>query len=244
MNLGIGLDKYDRNARLKPALLAILPLAWTAMSWAPGHELGWGGLWSLFVLSGGTFLLAQMARDGGKALEAKLFQGWGGRPTERSLSYAGCGNPALLRRRHALLRGLVPDAEIPSSPEQESADREGAGQAYAACTSWLINKTRNRAAYPLVFAENCAYGFRRNLIGLKPYGLAVSLVCAAVLGLRLAGQFLSHETVSPWMLGAEALNILLALAWTFVFRRDWVRVPADAYAERLLETLDSVSEQR
>ena len=61
MTAGFGLDKYDRNARLKPALIAALPAAWTVMAWSPGNALGWGGLWGLIVGAGGTFLLAQMA---------------------------------------------------------------------------------------------------------------------------------------------------------------------------------------
>jgi len=149
MNLGIGLDRYDRNARLKPALLTVLPVAWTVLAWAPGHELGWGAFWSLFLTTGGTFLIVQLARDRGKALEKGLYEIWGGRPSERVLSYAGSNNQLLLSRRHERLRQLVSNVTLPINAADEAALPLTANDAYETCTAWLISQTRDQQKFPL-----------------------------------------------------------------------------------------------
>ena len=91
-----------------------------------------------------------------------------------------------------------------------------------------------------MFIENCNFGFRRNLLGLKPVGLSIALLSAIILGSRLYGEFADHRMVSPAMVTAAGLNVLFVVLWLFVFRPQWVKVPADAYAERLLESLDTL----
>ena len=39
---------------------------------------------------------------------------------------------------------------------------------------------------------------------------------------------------------AAVVTLILLLLWLFRFTSDWVRVPADAYAERLAEAIDSL----
>src|SRR5947208_9959356 len=72
---------------------------------------------------------------------------------------------------------LVRDVKLPTS-EEEAADPEGADQRYEACVRFLRNATRDRSTFPLVFAENVNYGFRRNLWGMRSAGIACSAVSA------------------------------------------------------------------
>jgi hypothetical protein len=231
---GFGLDKYDRNARLKPALTAALPAAWTVMAWSPGNALGWGGLWGLIVGAGGTFLLAQMARDRGKRKERALFDRFGGRPSERMLSYAAANNTVQLAQRHEKLSRLMPGVSIPTE-EDEVRDPYAAQQIYGACVAFLISRTRDDR---LLFQENMNYGFRRNLWGLKPIGIVVAGGAAAVLGLRLFMEFSTHSPVAALLVSFEALNLGMIGAWLFWFIPSWVMIPSRAYAERLMEALD------
>jgi len=105
-DLGIGMDQYDRRARLMPALLVILPATLAVVALAPDAVLGWGGGIALIVQAGGSFLLAQFVGDIGKRKEPKLFEFFGGRPTERLLSHQHAPNRVILADRHKRLRKL------------------------------------------------------------------------------------------------------------------------------------------
>lgn len=231
----IGLDEYSRNARLKPALLVILPAAITVAVWSPNIALAWSGMWATIVALGGTFLIAQIGRDWGKAKEGRLFARFGGRPSELLLSHEHAPNKIRLAAQHARLCALQPTIVMPSA-DDERRDPSAANQVYDACTRFLIGRSRDNR---LLLQENINYGFRRNLWGLKPMGLSIALASSAFLGAMLyvngIGGFSSRVIV------AESINLVMTLAWLLIITPGWVMVPARAYAERLLETLDTAA---
>lgn len=235
MGLGRIPDQYTVRARLLPALLVALPAGVAALAWFPDGILGWGAVWGLVTWSGGTLLLAQLGRDAGKRKEPRLFELWGGKPTTRMLRHAGGANPVTLGRRHAKLKSLMRDVRFPT-PEEEAADPHAADEVYEACTTVLRDKTRDRKRFDLIFEENCNYGFRRNLWGMRPLGLVIALLALAV----IAGvPVLDSAARSGGRLGlvavTGAVDLLVLLGWLFVFTPGWVRVAGEAYAERLLE---------
>ena len=86
-----------------------------------------------------------------------------------------------------------------------------------------------------MFDEHCSYGFRRNLWGLKGVGVALGIVGVAVtLGLLVAHGTLGIEVDVPRVVAATVLSAALLLCWSFWITESWVRIPAEAYAERLL----------
>lgn len=232
---------YTRRARLTPALIVVLPLGLAVLSWSPDGLKSWTVLWSLFVWAGGTALMAQVARDRGREKEKELYRSWGGKPTTRLLRYEGCENPILVTRRHTNLQSLLADVRIPSESE-ESADPEHADNIYDTCVRWLLEQTRDQKKFNLLFEENCNYGFRRNLWGMKPLGI---LLCA--LGFLFGSSAIvvhmqTHDAISPISYGGVACTVALFVFWTAWCSPQWVRLSADAYAERLLaaaETLGS-----
>src|SRR5262249_33815869 len=144
---------------------------------------------------GGTILLAFIARDLGKAAEDRLYKKWGGRPTELLMMHSGPVDPALRARWHGALRALFPDIPVPTAAE-EAADRAAVYQRFITFTTLIITRYRTiKDKYPLVFEENCNYGFRRNMYGLRPIGIAVSAVTSIALALALFIAFTSHEHV-------------------------------------------------
>ena len=112
---------------------------------------------------------------------------------------------------------------------------------YEAGGTLLREKTRNHKAFPLVFAENCNYGFRRNLWGMKPVGIVVLLISLVVaMGLLVVETSALRGTqLTAVVLGIDVDVVLLA-GWFLVFTPNWVRVPAEAYAERLLEACETL----
>jgi len=236
-------NSYTRRARLEPALITALPLGLATLAWFPTGIVGWGLFWGLIAWSGGTALLAQVARDRGKKQEPKLFQSWGGKPTTRFLRHRDVPNKFILERRHRKLTTLLPDLNIPSA-NQEHADPQKADEIYEACTAYLLERTRDTKQFPLIFEENCNYGFRRNLWGIRPIGIVLSLLGVTAV-LVVIGLDLKKDTMpTPIVLTAALVNILLAGAWVFYFRPEWVRTTAEAYAERLLASIEILGPQK
>jgi len=231
-------DTYTQRARLYPAFLSVLPLFFTAIACYPKDYFTLSVFLGVLNLGGGTFLFAQIGRSLSKSKEDKLFKSWGGKPTTRQLRHINTTNKILLERRHKKLQQLITDIQIPTL-EEEQMDPQRADEIYEACTKFLINKTRKIDEFPLVFQENCNYGYHRNLWGLKPIGLTLSS-----LGLFITLSyiiFVSKESTSPLTITGGIANLLSLLAWIFIVTPNWVRTVAEAYAERLLDTCENLS---
>lgn len=233
-------DEYTRRARIAPALVTGIPIGATAM--ALGAEVGlvWSAAGAIVGTAGGTALLAQLGRDLGKQREASLFKKWGGRPTELLLSHRGRGSKSLRETRHQKLRKLTAGSTQIPTPEEEAVDPVSAMTAYEESTSFLRGLTRNREKYPLVFEENCNYGFRRNLWGLKPIGTSITLIGLALTLRQLYQAISSNGTYQPVTMASIAVLALFSVFWLAWCRPSWVRTTAEAYADRLMEALDGM----
>ena len=136
--------------------------------------------------------------------------------------------------------------------EEEAQNPAGADQLYEAAVSFLREATRDTSKFPLVFAENVNYGFRRNLWGLKPYGLAFAILAAVAswglflssVGLPTAESWVDNivkdpDGVTVTRLVGSMFNTTAVAVWLFVITPEWVRIAAEAYAQRLLGTIDT-----
>lgn len=234
------LDRYTYQARLLPALIAFTPVGFAIAVWFPGEAATWNWLGTLFISLGLAALLSQLGRDRGKRKESWLFQQWGGIPTTRMLSHRVSKlNSLTLKRYHSKLQTLLPELKIPT-PSEETQNQSSANRVYDSCVHFLREKTRDLKQFPLVFSENINYGFRRNLWALKPYGIPSSLVGIISCGLAIIHR--GHESPSGLLLGivGTAISLSLLFLWLIVFTPNWVRIPADAYAERLSGSLDNL----
>ena len=173
---------YKVRARLQPALITAVPLALGILVWFPKGFEGQAAVASLLSWAGITGLVMTLARDRGKAIEAALWRSWGGPPTTRMLRYRDTTNKPLLALRHQALRTLVPEITLPKSAAAEAANTSAADAAYEACASILRSRTRDGRKCPLVFEENCDYGFRRNLLGVRPWGIVATALGLAAVG--------------------------------------------------------------
>ncbi len=244
----IPFDQYTLRARFQPALLTVLPLGVLLSIWMPGDSLATGGLSGLIGTGGGTALLAQVGRDRGSKKQSALWESWGGPPTTRLLRFRDSSNRVILTRWRAKLEKLL-GRELPTA-EEEAQDPVGADQQYEAAVNFLREATRDAYKFPLVFAENVNYGFRRNLWGLKPYGLVLAALATAAswglfllsAGLPTAESWLDTVVMNPdgitiTRLVGSAFNTAAIAVWLFFITPGWVRIPAEAYAQRLLGSL-------
>jgi hypothetical protein len=234
------LDAYDVRARLYPTLLVVLPAALLTISIFPASLRGWSLLWGLFVWCGGTVLLAQIGRDPGKKKQTKLFNEWGGVPTIRILRYSNTSNKELLIHRHKKLQSLIPDLKIPGEDE-EIANPKKADAIYHTCTKFLRERTRDKDKFRLVFEENCNYGFRRNLWAMKPFGVSLSLIAFLIISYKILKSGIGNMLAAdPQVILCAIFCLLLFIFWLFCFTEKWVEIAADAYADRLLSSVDII----
>jgi len=133
------------------------------------------------------------------------------------------------------LQKVLADIHLPSEAE-ESADPQHADHAYDTCVRWLLEQTRDQKKFSLLFEENCNYGFRRNLWGLKPVGVAVTvLALIAIAALPVLEPAMRTTAAIARNAVPGGLTSFVLLGWLFVVTPRWVEIPANAYADRLIE---------
>lgn len=229
------IDVYTLKARLTPALLTILPLIVTGITLFPQALDGWRSLYVVAATSGFLYLLSELSRRAGKRRQEKLFKAWGGKPSVALLRFMGARNRELVVERHRNLATLFPGKRIPSVKDEER-DPQRADDIYEVLGQTLIERTRDKKLFPLLFKENCSYGFWRNLWSLKPFGIVACLVSLAlVVGAALVKPDYFSTLSKKILIAPISLDAALLFVWMFWVRPSSVRIPAESYAERLLE---------
>jgi hypothetical protein len=239
MSIRLGFDSYTNRARLAPAVLVVLPAGLAFIAWfpRPGFESALGGV--AITLSFGM-LFSNLARDTGRKAERKLLALWGGFPTLSMLRHRNSAGNAVTRERyHTKLRSLLPGTAIPTAAA-ESFDPDAADAVYESCIQALREKTRDTKKFPLVFEENVGYGFRRNLWGVKPAGVALSVIGLVGCGARIVVAASDGTDIPAAALVGTAINALLFAVWIARVTPTWVYDSAYAYAERLLAACEEL----
>lgn len=227
-------DRYTFCARFLPAAAMLLPAGLGLAAWFPNRFDGWPLLVGLVASGTGAMLMMQIARDAGKDKEPGLWALWGGQPAVAMLRHRDKRLDRLTRLRyHEKLAALVPGCPAPTQ-ETEQIDLAAADDIYTSWVRYLREATRDHSRFSVLFAENINYGFRRNLWAMKPAAMVIAVlgIMAALLRILLAVQ--AGQDVPPVAGVVAGLNIVLLVLWTLRFRPRWVRLTADAYAERLL----------
>ncbi len=235
-----GLDRYDRNARLYPAFLCLLPLFAVLALGLPQVWTLLGGITSLVVGAGLVFLLAQVVRYFGRRTEKRLGDRVGRARSATLLSHGNAVIPPDTKARyHKYLKshGIdIPDENF------EVSNPTLANQKLRSAVDWLLEHTRHNAKSSMLLNENIAYGFRRNLLGLKPVALTL-IVIALFFNLYLTMNCKNHDRM-----GADAvLDFLLLLgltSWVLVIRSEFVEDASLAYAQRFLAQCETAQKPR
>jgi hypothetical protein len=233
-------DKYDREARLAPALMVLLPPVLLALVWFPGLRTPAAGLLTLLVAFGILVFLTQVGRDRGKRMEPELFDAAGGKPSIALLRHRDARLSGLQRQRYHDYLARAVGVPAPTAAE-EAADPAKADEWYELAAGWLMARTRDTKKFGLLFQENVNYGFRRNLYALKRPAQVVGVI--AILASLGYGGWRYH--MAGEIPGAEVIAaVILVLAYLFFFTvwvtGEWVRIPSEGYARRLLEACEVV----
>lgn len=233
----VHLDRYILNARVLPMLVVTFPLVLAAYPWLPADAFAKDGLWATaakWATTGASsaFLatvLSFVPRAFGTRLEERLWREWGGAPATAYLRYA---HPELDQRQtaalHAKIARLDPSLHVPSKAEEE-ADPAAADQCYESMVRMLRARTWGPKNYPMLFDENVSYGFRRNLLGIRPIGIVACLI-----GMGSGGAAIWTGHVAWPVIALSAVVGVFILANT----PGDVRRQAERYARRLFMTVD------
>lgn len=234
------LDAYEIRARQAPAYVVIAPIVLLVFMILPEAQ-SWKGIISTGAgsIAFGA-LLAYLARGPGAQKQARLFAMWGGTPTTELLLHRDSRlNPETRRRYHKYLASAKAANVVLLDAAEEEADPGRARVLAESAVDWLRKKRQSKTAYPRVRQELMAYGFARNLWGMKPIGIALS-VATGLLEVGLAvGDVPAVHASKILLLGAAALSSGLGFVWIWAVTPSWVRVHAEAYARALLETCEA-----
>lgn len=237
---------YERKARATPGLLAVIPVLTAFLCYYGPKQPLVAAVVGLLASCGAIYALASLARMTGKKREEALIRKWGGRPTTIALRHRDTFLDVVTKQRYHqdIVRKL--DIQMPTE-QQEQANPDAADQQYMGATRRLIELTRGDKG--LLLMENINYGFARNMLGLKPVGVAASvlglaygLLFAKVLQIAPAAVHIEN-LAAPGIAGSITMTVSLAmlLVWTISFRANDVRRVGFVYAERLFEHLPKLS---
>lgn len=254
-------DSYSRQARLFPGLLTIFPPLLAILAWFPWLILSsvMASLLTLAMSCGLLYGLASYTRTKGRRVEAKLIKKWGGWPSTLLLRHSSSLDTYTRKRYHDFLEAALPSMVFPG-PEQEKYHPKEADDVYASAVKWLIERTRSSKDFPMLFRENVQYGFRRNLLGLKPMAIFLCIMTCAVS--FLAVTYSSDNIINAlksldWraaivildgygaaVISAVVINLVAVPVWIFLVTKKWVQEAGFQYAAALLACCDKISLER
>jgi len=221
-------DRYERRARLYPAVIAILPVivCVTAVTNPREHLL------TSLGLGGGTgavlgLIMSHAARAFGKHFEQRLWKQCNGAPTTRWLRPSDTTHSEPQKKQWYKAIDKLTGLDISKAVVTESDSREN-NRIIEDAIRQLRYTLRDRKQSRMVQLHNEEYGFARNLAGLRWVLVGTStlgtLVCAAAFLFNaqpLAGLFVDG-------------GLLMASIAALPYFPWYARQCADRYAESLL----------
>ena len=93
---------------------------------------------------------------------------------------------------------------------------------------------------PPILAPLTVEPVAENRPGLKPIGLMVTAIALLAIAIRIALPLSQGQDIPVLAVPGGGITILLLLVWSFWIHSDWIRIPADGYAQRLLASLESI----
>jgi hypothetical protein len=235
-------DNYALKARVYPMIILFIPIIIIGIFYSIQFEAVLLLLSSLGIVGALMYLFSQIGRDRGKLKEQDLWKMWGGAPTTQIIRLDdGRIDQHTKERYRKKLQAVCPVPNIPDIT-LESNNNAAANEVYTTWTKFLIAKTRDPKSYALLLKDNISYGFRRNLWGLKLYGLLLTvllLIANYVFWLSRLNtpNFLSYPNSFIY---SEIALFAMLIFWIVKVTPNWIKIPAFSYAERLYESLENM----
>jgi hypothetical protein len=220
----VWLDAYERRARLIPGMLVLAPVAVVIVMFGLRSDPVVTATLGAVTAFGAPAILATQAGHRGRAVQPRLYAEWGGTPTTTLLK-GTTARATQWRDAAAKLSAL----QLPQLGADDPNDT------YDAAVAIIISRTRDRKQFPMVFSENCNYGYQRNLCGVRVEGRLISTACLiGSTGAVGAAVYKGDNIREEWIIGLIVLAVL-TVAWFLLPSKARVREAAEKYARQLLD---------
>ena len=219
------LDHYEIRARLQPALLTLFPVFYTVAVTYPELYTIVNSLIALVTACGVLVLFSHLCRSGGLKLEKRLFaiNDQLLMPSVRWMRHDDHHLEAPTKKRYcSFFQTSIPSLNWPSA-EDEARASDAANEVYRSANRWLIQKTRDRARFELLYKELVNYGFRRNLRGAKAVGIILSLLSFGVYVFYFFEIVIVQNTgMSVGQTSTAILSFAAVFLWVFYVTDEFV----------------------
>ncbi|NUF42652.1 hypothetical protein HUN11_02640 [Acinetobacter pittii] len=118
---------------------------------------------------------------------------------------------------------------------------------YNSASSFMREYTRNVEKYSLIFSENIAYGFSRNLLAFKKTAITVVVISFLIsitfifLNISIGlGSINELKKIPSSYYVLLAIHIIFLLIWIFMINEKWVKIRGIAYAKRLYAACEDI----
>jgi hypothetical protein len=131
----------------------------------------------------------------------------------------------------------------PPTADEEKADPAAADAYYARCGNWLRENTRDHKKFNLIFEENVAYGFRRNLYGVKWHGLLLNFVVVVICAVWIWHRWPvgTDDGVATRLMYVIIIVLAHAIFFVFAVTKTGVVEAANQYARQLLLACETLA---
>ncbi len=239
-------DRYELEARFYPALLVCVSPFMLLFAFALHDiELPEGLITSgatITIITAIMYLMANVAREKGKQIEQNLYKEWGGKPTVQLLRLNDKRIDSTTKSRYH--RFLSEKLNIPFPHRKNKRHAVSDDEIYESATQWLLEQTRDKKRFNLVFVENIRYGFYRNCLGLKPF--AIMAMIASILYVLIRHYIIHYQYSFYAIQNSELLILLVSFImmgfWGLFITKSLVQKSAFTYARTLLKTCDVLSQ--
>jgi hypothetical protein len=237
------LDPYDRTARLYPAIFTVAPVVGLVLGiFSPDLKL-LEVILAVGVGGGGAFFVAHFARDAGDKIQAQLFKDWDGMPSVAILRHRDKTIDRITKARYRKRLVKMVDGTKNITVAQEQSNHMLADETYLAWSTFLRVRTRGSKRFNLVGIENINFGYRKNMLGLRAWGIFLSaLSLVGTIAMTVAYGKIDGWTAEVFseLITLDTLLFLQVMFWIMSVNKKWVKQAADAYACRLIESVENL----
>ncbi|PSH62222.1 hypothetical protein [Phyllobacterium sophorae] len=229
-------DSYTLRARVFPALIAGLPTLAMLFFVIPWDRLGISHLIASTMAIVLLVAFADVARRAGRNVETIL----GTRATPELWYRTDNAIDSISKERYRAFMGTKLQVSPPTEQDEISNPAQ-ADQFYLSAGFWLRDHTRDTKKFKLLYEELLTYGFRRNLLGLKPVALCLNAIVAILCLAAIVSpvELPIHQSIERLTVVIVAV-VLHSAYMIFAVGKQAVREASRSYGVQLIASCETL----